>query len=83
MSLEGSFRDTDQAIMAAARSERPVLSQALAREMVIVYFPVSVDEVYSVTWIGCIPRCYCLCRRPRHPQCGFQNCISDSIILAE
>ena len=49
MSLEGSFRDTDQAIMAAARSERPVLSQALAREMVIVYFPVSVDEVYSVT----------------------------------
>ena len=31
------FCDTDQAIMAAARSETPVLSQALAKEMVIVY----------------------------------------------
>ena len=47
--------DTDQAIMAAARSEMPVLSQALNKKMVIVrsssfsvrYFPVSVDEFHS------------------------------------
>ena len=64
MSLEVSFGDAVQAIMAAARSETPVLSQALAKEIVIVqsssyfvvYFPVSVDEVFSVTQIGCILR---------------------------
>ena len=57
MTLEVSYRDTDRAIMAAARTEMPVLSQALAEGVVIlqsstflvVYFPVSVDEGYSVT----------------------------------
>ena len=55
MCLKVSFGDTDQAIMAAARSEMPVLSQALNKKMVIVrsssfsvrYFPVSVDEFHS------------------------------------
>ena len=36
MSLEELFRDTDQAIMAAAWSETPFISQALAKEMEIV-----------------------------------------------
>ena len=50
MSLEVSFGDTDQAIMATAKSETPVLLQVLAKEMVIVLYPhFSVDEVYSMT----------------------------------
>ena len=57
MSMEVSFGDTGQAIMAVARSETPGLSQASVIEMVfvqsssflVVYFPVSVDDVYSVT----------------------------------
>ena len=57
MYLEVLFGDIDPALMAAARSQTPVLSQNLAKEMVIVqpssyfvsYFPVSVDEVCSVT----------------------------------
>ena len=59
MSLEVSFGGTDQTIMAAARSEMPVLSQALAEEIgnhtVILIFCCRLsgvlvdDEIYSVT----------------------------------
>ena len=57
MYLKVSFGDTDQKIMFLARAETSVLSQALAKNMVIVqsfsffivYTPMSVDKVYSVT----------------------------------
>ena len=55
-----------------------ILSQALAKEMVnlqsssffVIYFPVSVCEVYS---LRCILRRCCLCHR-LHLHCGFQDC---------
>ena len=65
--------------MVAARS------QSLANEMVIVYLssffcrllPVSVDEVYSVTWIGCILRRRCPCHHFFFVRSVFQNLIAD------
>ena len=41
----------------------------------VVYYPMTVDQVYSVTYIeGILHRC-CLRRCPRLPRCGFRNCI--------